>query len=659
LRGFTKNRSEIGTSRRSGIKASFSFWSTALIAIAALLAAVAVLQYSWIDQASTGEELRIGAELESLMMKWHGTLYGELSAICVAMRGGPDSGARDTWNDYLDRYVEWSFALPHEALPSIYRNPDLVQDIFILDPNHQPQSRLLLLNIDQKKIESTSVPQNLTSLVARLQSNSASPSMALNAWQFPGVHPDRSSRTENDSSKMQTVSDSITGWQFDQNVPAIVHPILHRGAGKALSGEGPVDWIIITLDMNVLQKRILPELANRYFGGLDGLHYRVGVIATGTRPRTIYSSDPGFGEQEIAKADSAMSVFGPSPESINSGPNGKSAAGHSLKSTEWRSFIGPAWFPVIEYNTVPDSWILKLQRRAGPLQAVLSRARQRNLSVSALVLLLLAGNVAVLATARYRAQQFAKLQMEFVASISHELRTPLSAIFSTGENIKDGVVTDRPGLTQYGSIIINKSRQLMKEIDRILLFASIRSDKDRYNIRPLEVSEILARVRNDTSTLALEESCIIEQNVDPKVSRVLGDPLAVCGCLENLVTNAVKYSRGDRRIHISAALEGNEYKGYEVAISVEDHGLGIRNSDLKHIFQPFYRSRDAVAAQIDGTGLGLSLAKHFAEAMNGSLSVVSEFGVGSTFTLRLPIPRAAEQELVDVTPQSNEGGSNE
>jgi len=604
--------------------------------------------------------MRIGAELESLMMKWHSDLFGELSAICVAMQVGPDSGARDTWNDYLARYVEWNYALPHEPLPNVYRNPDLVQDIFILDANHQPQYRLLLLNIDRKTIELTSVPQNLTSLVDRLHANSVSPAMALNAWQLPGLHSDRTATTEIDSSTSttQSGSNSITGWQFDENVPAIVHPLLHRSAGEVLSSERPVDWMIITLDMNVLQKKILPGLATRYFGGLESFDYRVGVVATGTRPRTIYSSDPGFGEQDIAKADAAMNIFGQTAMNINGSLADKGIAEPSSNSTAWRSFVGPAWFPVIEYDTVPDRWILKLQRRAGSLQTVVSRARERNLSVSALVLLLLAANIAVLTTTGYRAQQFAKLQMEFLASISHELRTPLSAIFSAGENIKDGVVTDGPSLVRYGSIIISQSRQLMKSIDQILVFASIRSGKDRYNIRSLEVSDILKRVRNDASTLLIEESCAIEEHVEPNVSRVQGDPVAVCGCLDNLVTNAVKYSRNDRRILISAALEWTERRGYEVAISVKDHGIGIRNSELKRIFEPFYRSPEAVAKQIHGTGLGLSLAKHFAEAMNGSLSVVSEVGAGSAFTLRLPIPLEEKQDLATVATRNNEGDGN-
>jgi signal transduction histidine kinase len=319
----------------------------------------------------------------------------------------------------------------------------------------------------------------------------------------------------------------------------------------------------------------------------------------------------------------------------------------------------PAWFPVIEHSANPEQWILKLQRRAGPLQAVVRRARVRNLSVSALLLLFLAINIAVLTSTGYRAQQFAKLQMEFVASVSHELRTPLSAIFAAGENLKDGVITDKPGLGQYGAIIMTQARQLMNQIDRILLFASIRSGKDRYNLRPIKVADILKRVRDDTAVLALEDSCLIDQRVEPTVARVIGDPLAVCGCLENLVINAIKYSRQqDRRILISAALEWNQSRGYEVAISVADHGVGIKSSELKQIFEPFYRSPDAVAAQIHGTGLGLSLAKHLAEAMNGSLSVTSEFGVGSIFTLRLPAPGNEDPERGIITQHRNVGDGN-
>src|SRR5579864_6872085 len=142
--------------------------------MAVLLSAVAVLQYRWTNEASRADEMRIGAELESLMMKWHADLYSEFSAICTAIQVGPDSGARDTWNDYLERYVEWNFALPHESLPYIYRNPDLVGEIYIWETAEPPPHRLFWLNLDSRKIEPVAAPPNFSPLLSRLQSNSGS-----------------------------------------------------------------------------------------------------------------------------------------------------------------------------------------------------------------------------------------------------------------------------------------------------------------------------------------------------------------------------------------------------------------------------------------------------------------------------------------------------
>ena len=105
---------------------------------------------------------------------------------------------------------------------------------------------------------------------------------------------------------------------------------------------------------------------------------------------------------------------------------------------------------------------------------------------------------------------------------------------------------------------------------------------------------------------------------------------------ENLLVNAVKYSGRSRSIGISARIDEAANGGPEVRISVRDRGIGIGRADLPHVFEPFYRSRRAVAARIRGTGLGLSIAKRSAEASGGKLTVMSEEGVGSVFTLHLP-----------------------
>jgi signal transduction histidine kinase len=227
--------------------------------------------------------------------------------------------------------------------------------------------------------------------------------------------------------------------------------------------------------------------------------------------------------------------------------------------------------------------------------------------------------------------------MDFVASVSHELRTPLTAIFSAGENIKDGVIRNYADLEKYGSIVTAQSRQLMNHVDRILLFASIRSGKDRYTLRPLKIADILATVQRNLSAWIAEEESVLEETIEPGLPPVMGDMFGVCGCLENLIINAVKYGGADRRIYVSAQLRTLAEGHQEVAVSVEDHGMGIAPAELKRIFEPFYRAHQAIAAQIHGTGLGLSLAKHLAEAMGGRLTVVSQVGSGSIFTLHLQL----------------------
>ena len=642
--------SDLANLRRPRFHAVLGFWPIVLSGMVVLLATVAFLQYRWTNEASRADEMLIGAQLESSMMKWHSDLYGEFSAICTAIQVGPDSGARDTWNDYLERYVEWNYALPHESLPYIYRNPDLVGEIYIWETNQQPKPRLLWLNLNTRKIEPISPLPEFSTLLPRLQANSASLSVALRTWKLPGASPDKGVGADTSAPAIDPGSNTLTGWQFDENIPAIVHPIFHHGTERSLNSSSPVDWIIITLDMNILQKRVLPELSTRYFGGLNGLDYRVAVVRTGTAAGTIYSSDPGFGVGQLNAADSTLNIFGFAPERIPSGGLRPTPYSPSLRSADWRNLTAPAWFPVIQYGPATDSWSLALQHRAGPWQSAINRVRRNNLAVSALVLLLLGLSIAVLTFAGYRAQSFAKLQMDFVASVSHELRTPLTALFSAGENIKDGVIRGKSDLTEYGSIVTSQSRKLMHHVDRILLFASIRSGKDRYTLRPLEVSEILRTVRRNLCALLAEESCTLEEVVEPDLPPVLGDMFAACGCLENLITNAAKYGGTERQILLAATLHNLQDGSREVAISVEDHGNGIPGSELKHIFEPFYRTPEATAAQIHGTGLGLSLAKHLAEAMGGSLTVVSQPGAGSIFTLHMQLaPEENPHHLTETT----------
>jgi signal transduction histidine kinase len=620
-----------------------------------LLILIAVLQYRAATELSTATQARIGSNLQSLMTRWHLDFYGELSAICVALQVGPDSGAHDVWSDYLQRYRDWSLAESNRyAVENINADPELIENVYIWETSG-PGPRLLRLNENAQKIENSDVPNKLETLLVRLKAKSSSLPLALHAWQFRDLE-EQSLSGGTVSSLSSSRSNALAGWQFDANIPAIVHPILRPGAhSRSVDSGNPdskdsVDWIVIVLNLDAIQKWIIPELARRYFGGGQGLDYKLALITGSNPPRVLYASESGFGSTQ-ATFDSSMKLFGPARENVEGHLPQTDKNVHSLRRDEWRNFSAPVWFPVIRYTPDEEPWMLVVQRRTGSLEAIAKGVWRKNLIIGGAVLLLLAANMTLVVVASYRASRFAQMQMSFVASVSHELRTPLAAIFSAGENIKDGFVEGKPKLISYGSIITSQAHQLMDLVDHILLFASMRSGQRPFVLRALQVSEILQNVRRNTAGLIESSGFTIEQQVESGLPAVTCDLLAVSGCLQNLITNAIKYGGPDRWIRLSAeAHDGRDHKS-EVSIRVEDHGMGIASSELPHVFDPFYRSSRAVAAQIHGTGLGLAVAQRIAEAMGGRLSVTSQVGVGSIFTLYL---RAAE-DLKDEPPSLNSG----
>jgi signal transduction histidine kinase len=227
------------------------------------------------------------------------------------------------------------------------------------------------------------------------------------------------------------------------------------------------------------------------------------------------------------------------------------------------------------------------------------------------------------------------------------LRTPLAVICASAQNIADGVVEEKEQLAKYGSVIRHHSNQLTELVNQILLFASTHEGRNRYVFRPLRVPEIVSAVLMNTRAVADQAGFVVEEQIGGDLPAVNADFSAICQCLQNLVVNAVKYGGTHRRISIRAFTGPRDIDhAEEMRISVEDHGIGIDSAELEQIFEPFYRSPAVAKAQIHGTGLGLPLAKSIAEAMGGRISVVSKLGVGSRFTLHLPLAKALEAETI-------------
>jgi len=616
--------------------------------IALLWVLAATLQYRWAKELSEATQGSAGENLQTRMTQWHRDLYDELSTICIALQVGPDSGKHDDWNDYLQRYVEWKRDETSTATES--KAPvrlGLVKNIYEWETSGAEKPRLLRLNPTEKTLDQVSLPADMEKMLGRLEERSSDVEAALNAWAYRNV--EQSARGAAADSGSRPHSNALAGWQLDDRVPALVHPVVHHT--DPFHSQSPVDrkkvdWLVVALDLGVIQNQILPELTQRYFAGPPGLEYKVAVVDTDSSPRMIYSSEPHLKLEDVAEFDSMMNIFGPVSTMRNSAFWQRLKDSRTLQVQDWRNFAAPGWFPVFQYGTADEPWVLVLQHRTQPVSEIAGSIRRRNLLTGGVVLVLLAANIGLIVFESHRAEKLATAQMEFVASTSHELLTPLSAIYCSGQNAKDGLLHTKEDVEAHGAIVTGQARQVIDLIKQNLSFAASSSDVERFTLRPLEVRDLLQQVQQNMAIVAEQGECNVRYEAETGLPCVVGDRTGLAQCVQNLVGNAIKYSGKNGQVLVNASLQEGKKGGKEVQISVTDDGPGIEGADLRHIFEPFYRSPKVVRAQIHGTGLGLTVATRIAEAMGGKLSVTSKVGAGSTFTLHLPAvagPAATDQ----------------
>ena len=613
-------------------------FSTVIIVLAVIVVIVlGVVQYRWSNQVSEATSIRLADSLQMSMINWHLDFFRVFSEICVALRVDPESGTAEDWDQYARRYVDWK---------KTTANPNLVSGLYILRFNEAPAAQVLRLTPSGQRFEPSDWPSNFRELREELQQPAPNAGANGSSASSGGTNAAALDANAEFANRFYT-GGPLAGWQFVPQIPALVRSVAHNSsasAGRQDSARNAADWIVIALDRNDVQENILPGLAQRYFRGTEGLDYQVAVTSGRNMGSPLYTSDAGFGNAEIADADGTMDIFGRmrsdgqgSPIRIFHTPSQENGPAASVAVT---------WFPLLRESGADQDWRLIVRhRRGGALGAFIADSRRRDLAISFGVLLLLVISMAILIFTSTRAQRLAKLQMDFVTAVSHELRTPLTVISSAAENIAHGVVEGKPQLEQYGSVIGAQARKLFEMVEQILLFAAIREGQQRYSLRPLEVPEILDAALSGTAGLIRTAEFHVEQQIEPNLPRIVGDLPALSQCVQNLITNALKYGSEQKWIGIQARLNEHGLTGKEIQISVSDRGIGIAPEELRHIFEPFYRSPSVTAAQIHGTGLGLPLAKSIVEAMKGQVTVKSAPGRGSTFTLHLPCVEHSVRQL--------------
>src|SRR4029077_2004993 len=202
--------------------------------------------------------------------------------------------------------------------------------------------------------------------------------------------------------------------------------------------------------------------------------------------------------------------------------------------------------------------------------------------------------------------------------------------------IVDGVVESTAQVQEYGTIIREQGRRLERLVDEVLLFAAGRFERLGYDLRPTEVVPILEQSLAASEAMMRDAGFTFQKEIGPRLPLVIADPEALCKCVENLISNAMKYSGQDRSIALRALCVPDQGVP-EVRISVEDKGIGISAADLPHVFEPFYRAQRVRDGQVRGVGLGLYLVKRMMESMGGGVSVSSKLPPGSFFTLHFPV----------------------
>jgi signal transduction histidine kinase len=233
-----------------------------------------------------------------------------------------------------------------------------------------------------------------------------------------------------------------------------------------------------------------------------------------------------------------------------------------------------------------------------------------------------------------RELHLSRLKSDFVANVSHELKTPLALIRLFAETLEMGRVAGEEKAKQYYRVINKESQRLTQLINNILDFSRIEAGRKEYRLEPADVSAIVSEVVEAYRFPIEQQGFTLEVNIEPDLPAVEADKEALGQALLNLMNNAIKYSGEEKHLRLDVRRSGED-----VLISVTDRGIGVAKAEQKKIFEKFYRAEDSLVHATKGSGLGLPLVRHIMEAHGGAVEVESAPRKGSTFTLRLPIPK--------------------
>jgi signal transduction histidine kinase len=230
-----------------------------------------------------------------------------------------------------------------------------------------------------------------------------------------------------------------------------------------------------------------------------------------------------------------------------------------------------------------------------------------------------------------RLEELNKMKSLFVSNVTHELKTPLTSIKMFAELLKEKAEFKSEKSQEYLEIIEGESDRLRRLIDNVLDFAKIERGIKTYEMSVVDFNHLSLEVLNLMQYQFKMSKIELKTQISEDEVLITADKDAVEEAMMNILSNAIKYSEQNTSVTVST-FKRNGYTCFQVT----DEGIGISESDIKNIFNPFFRTRDKNIIKAEGTGLGLSIVKHIVDAHSGKIEVDSKPGSGTAFTLLFP-----------------------
>ena len=234
----------------------------------------------------------------------------------------------------------------------------------------------------------------------------------------------------------------------------------------------------------------------------------------------------------------------------------------------------------------------------------------------------------------FRQKRYSEIKNDFINNMTHELKTPIASISLAAQMMNDDSVEKSPRLQKHlGDIINDESKRLRFLVEKVLQMSMFDRQTATFNKKELDLNEMVENIANTFSLRVEHTGGKIYTQIEAVDSAIYVDEVHFQNALNNLVDNAVKYRKPEQPIDIYINTWNDNDSLY---CSIRDTGIGIKKENLKKVFDKFYRVHTGNVHDVKGFGLGLAYVKKIVDLHNGEIRVESEYGKGTTFTIKLP-----------------------